>query len=203
MAMKPELVTIGVQIPAERAADLALVARELHCSPGALLARIAGEWLGRRRDALQSEAAETERRKREEAAARLAILQRWWDMRRQFYLEGKGADEATQKFLSLLSLSDNKQLTRGTLYNWERRWRGGGLKALVDDRHDAQQRSPHTRKLQPFRAEMRRLMATLRRPTLQACYDRAAATAEAEGWDVPSYRAVSRWFPNRPRGRAA
>jgi hypothetical protein len=132
--MKPELVTIGVQIPAEQASDLALAAAELGRTAAAeLLGRIGSEWLGgggRRPPATVRETA-AEQRRLKAAAERLAILQRWWEGRRDAAARGQDIDRATAHFARRLR-SAGVKASRGilyvlyVLYVWERKWQAAG-----------------------------------------------------------------------------
>jgi hypothetical protein len=67
------------------------------------------------------------------AKGRERILRRW-----QEALAARGnatKDQATDKFRAQLA-SEGKAISRGTLYEWERRQIAGGLEGLVDGRCD-------------------------------------------------------------------
>lgn len=181
---------IAVELTAEEGLDFEAAARADRTSPPALAAELVRAYLGPRRVQVG--------RDRHEAARRFAILRQWWAARRGAAVLGFRERQTTAQFLARLATRRNGvRLSKSTLYGWERRWRQGGVAALVDGRHEATARERDDRLIR----ELERLYRTGRRPTLADCYRQAAATATRRGWRVVSYATATRHMERRHEPR--
>jgi hypothetical protein len=122
-------------------------------------------------------------------AKRLAIVQEWSRWRDRV---GKST-KATGDFLSQVVTRHGVKLSRGTLYNWQKRHTGGGARALADRRQTPRPRPDRSAAVAPFVGEFQRVTLATRGPVnLSACYRAACVTARRKRWPIPSLKTVKR-----------
>jgi hypothetical protein len=167
---------LKIRLNPQALADLDAVAAELGKERQALAGEIVATWIG---DRLDSQVPDHKYR---EAARRMAILEKWWTLRRKI-----GPEAATTKLLSRMAYK-GLELSRGTLYNWDRLWRQKGLAGLVDRRGGRAAQSKGEKMIQ----WCRRLLMQQRRPRLSDVYQAALRKAEKSGWEVVSQRTAAR-----------
>jgi transposase InsO family protein len=135
--------------------------------------------------------------KRETAMQKRAILDRWEKAIAAGFDLGFNRNQVTEQFLQQLDLVNGKKVDRSTLYNWQKKWRTGGLAGLIDGRGADTKTSTAD---DPFLAEIQRLYLNLRKPKLTACYEVACLRAADCGWQVRSIHACRRHIERLDKG---
>lgn len=124
------------------------------------------------------------------AARRLAILQKWWSARRRGKDRGMTEREITAAFLRRLEAGEaTEDVSRSTLYGWERRWRGDGLHGLIDRRSQGQVKRQDDN---PFVGELVRLANRRARVPFVQTFRDATEKAKRLGWKTRSYNSALR-----------
>jgi putative transposase len=135
-------------------------------------------------------------RKREQAIDRRRILDQWHKARAAGLQLGRFTEaQITGHFLQRLEIDEGTKLSRGTLYNWERSWRRGGLSALVDGRGNEPAGAPTD---DPFLTRVKDLYLSPRKRKLTVCHLLAAEAARDKGWEHRSYKACQRFIDALP-----
>jgi transposase len=133
---------------------------------------------------------------RKVALFRRSVLMRWEKAIAAAIQLGYSRDAGTGRFLQQLLIDEGHEIGRATLYNWETRWRRGGLAGLLDGRSVlAKGEKPAE---DPFLAEVQRHYLTIKRPTLTRCHEYASLAAKEHGWPVRSYKAAQRHVAKIP-----
>lgn len=164
---RAQRLAVTVELPADQAADLVTFARAMGGGEGRAVSRIVSGWIGPRANVIRPGPASGKAAKREAAARRLAILQAW--------IEGGRRGAAGGVSLA-------------TLYNWERRWRAGGLDGLIDGRGSR----PRTAFAPFMKYVRRRILSSRRTLKTRELYEAAKSQAAQHGWAVPSLWTVRR-----------
>jgi putative transposase len=161
-------------------------------------------------------------KQRDEIADRRAILASWARIVAALRQLGGGQsgastkDDATDIFLQMLAagrifsvdgrpvLASNgrplqRDISRRTLYGWERKaGGGGGARSLIDAR------STHTREAvareDPYMAEFRHWYLVQQETRVSTCIRICNARARQEGWKIPSPDSVYRYKKSLPAG---
>jgi hypothetical protein len=129
--------------------------------------------------------------KRKVAYERRRILVAWSEAVQAAFKLGFDKDAGTGRFLQQLFLDEGIEIVRGTLYNWDRRWRAEGLRGLVDRRGGKSEAEEN-----PFMEEVKRFYLSLQRPSRQQCYRYALDGCEPPH---PSYRTACRFLDTIPK----
>jgi transposase len=169
---------VTIQLPADQADALQAVAAGSGGNAAKLAAWIVGEWVGR----LPSE--ETPPHSKETANRRMMILQRWWQLRKR-----RGAS-AYSAFATLSREMSRKgfKVGRTALYDWERKWREGGLAGLADRHYKpALNAVPKA-----FIDRVKELLRAGRGRRVSECHRQAAHEFRGRGEAVASYRTTAR-----------
>jgi len=124
---------------------------------------------------------------RRQIGRRLALLQTWRNMCRDFEAAGRTVTEATQAFLLA-----HPEISQRTLYRWDKRHRDDGIIGLIDGRSKANQLPVSAD--QAISEEAWRyflsLYLTIQRRMVALCHQMTAEKARDQGWQWPSLRSV-------------
>ena len=142
--------------------------------------------------------------KRREAVRRKKLLDDWRTALDGGFKLGFQEGQITSQFLSHHEADTGAKLCRATLYNWERRWRSGGLAALVDrrgqgDKGTGGQGDKGTGGQGEFLEEIKRLYLTPRRLKLTICHQIASLKASESGWPIRGYKTCQRFIDSIPK----
>jgi hypothetical protein len=143
-------------------------------------------------------------RQRDTALYRECVLNAWSKSVAAAFQLGFDREAGTGQFLQLLHLGrvdgvPAVELSRATLYNWQRQYKAGGLAALADGRAGRAAERQEGNADDPFFALVREAYLHPNRPTLANCHFLATVTAEQKGWEVRSYKACQRMIGEIPK----
>lgn len=129
---------------------------------------------------------------------RKRILDGWLDARRAG--KGQGIQEREVTAAYIASLLDSKSLTRGTLFDWQRRYQeAGGLAGLVDRRWLRYAGPDAATSAEPMLEEVKRLYLLPAKLKITHCYLLALTKAVREGWPLCSKHQARRAVATIPR----
>lgn len=141
----------------------------------------------------------------DEAMRKAAILDRW---RRHLVAAATmrlTRNEATDGFLVILA-REGIELSRPSLYGWEKKFReGGGVVGLIDQRaaKSVHQEENGSGKNDLFLDEVKSLWLTQQRPSVSMCWKMALVRAAKMGWTVRSYRQTARFIEDLQQSEKA
>jgi hypothetical protein len=133
---------------------------------------------------------------RQVALRRKHILDQWLAARADGTDRGMTELRVTGRFLQFAS-EDGRPISRATLFNWHKRYRKGGLDALIDGRAKSQVPASD-RQDDPFIQEVLRWYLDPKGRSLAYCYDIAEDLALRNGWTVCSKKTVERHIKSLP-----
>ncbi len=136
-------------------------------------------------------------RKRQEAFYRLDLLKRWEQAERGRCELGLTKHQITRQFIAVVEAKEGRALNMTSLYEWQRKYRAGGVAALADSRggkHESTAAPADDR----FFDLVKLLWLNVRKPSLKSCYLKAEYEADRSGWAVESYRTIHRRITKIP-----
>lgn len=128
-------------------------------------------------------------RQRAEAFRRLEILQQW-----KGYVErsDESASHATETYLRL---GLNGEISRSTLYRWDRDYEAAGLLGLIPNWSNGKGAYDETRFCPEAKLRAKQLYLSTARPSCAAIYKQfLEKEAILKGWSLPSYSTVRRFL---------
>jgi hypothetical protein len=105
--------------------------------------------------------------------------------------------QITAKFIERMKIEEGKNLSRATLFNWQRAARDG-IQGLINVYGNGGTGS-EIEAPDPFLEAVKRFWLRESRPPLKTCYDFAVRQAKIEGWAVCSFKTIQRRIDTLPQ----